>query len=150
MLKKYLKQSIEFTKRSRLRKIGNYHSMDEFIYKNGIFCKFKPLPKDIRRGPMRQCYKNATMLAVDRSEYFYVEGIARGVIPTMHAWCIDKDRNVIDPTWDDGKEYYGVVFKEIYLLDHIAKYERCGLIDDYQNEWPVLRLNKKIWKEELN
>lgn len=145
MIKTYLKQSIEIVKRGNFKKLGGYYNMEEFVYRNGRLFKIKP--HNIKRGPMKECYRNAALLSIQDPKYYYVEGYAMGIIPAMHAWCIDKDKNVIDPTWPDGREYFGVVFKESYLFKHMEKYKRYGLIDNWQNEWPLFKLNKSIWLE---
>lgn len=49
----------------------------------------------------RQCYLNAARIAMENPyTYDYVEGIATCILPTEHAWLIDKTYGwVIDPTW---------------------------------------------------
>lgn len=146
MIKEYLKQTVEFSKRAKLNKLGDYISIYDFILQNGLYFKIKPLPKGIIQGKMKECYKNAALLSLEKPNYFYAEGIACGIIPVLHAWCVDKDKNVIDPTWSDGKEYFGVIIKKGFLFKQV---EKCGfgLIDDWKNRWPLLTLDKKIWKE---
>lgn len=74
----------------------------EWTYEEG------PLPDDVRRGPWRNCFENAGenvllpggMLAETESAYRYVEGTAWcGSIPAEHAWLVDENDRVIDPTW---------------------------------------------------
>ncbi len=47
------------------------------------------------------CYSNAARLVLERPlDFDYVEGIATSIIPTEHAWVVDKTWGwVIDPTW---------------------------------------------------
>jgi hypothetical protein len=69
----------------------------------------------------RRCYYNAAMLAMEMPAVFdYMEGVATSVIPTEHAWVVDRSWNrVVDPTWIKGhqsarsmkykiKDYYGI------------------------------------------
>lgn len=61
-----------------------------------------------------QCYQNAYRLMDNRS-MTYCEGYAaiKGLgIPIAHAWVVDSDGFVIDPTWKDGTEYFGVRFED--------------------------------------
>jgi hypothetical protein len=49
----------------------------------------------------------------------YVEGVAVGIIPVDHAWCVKADGTVVDPTWAGGRQkcddYFGVPFDKITL-----------------------------------
>jgi hypothetical protein len=57
----------------------------------------------------KQCFDNAYRLAVkSRGRLRYVEGYAAGIIPVEHAWCIDANDRVVDPTWSDGVVYFGI------------------------------------------
>lgn len=126
--------------------IGEFYSMGEFVLKHGQeFKKRFELPKEIRRGKLGLCFQQAADLATRDSRYTYCEGYAAGVIPLMHAWCIDKAGNVIDPTWADdlGHSYFGVPFKTKYLIHQLLETERYGLIDKYEHNWPVLRADPK-------
>lgn len=149
-LQEYLKAWIKLSKKSGHKNIGNYSCFEEFVYRNGQPFKTQISPKSLKRGRMKECYRNALMLMLDNPSYLYVEGYATGIIPVMHAWCIDKKGNVIDPTWADGKEYFGVIFKRSYALEQALKDGKVGLIDNWQAEWPLLRLEPSIWKETLN
>jgi hypothetical protein len=67
----------------------------------------RPLPADVERGPFKNCYENAGIRVLDDgvgggadSEYRYVEGMAWcGTIPVSHAWLVDSEDRVVDPTW---------------------------------------------------
>lgn len=86
-----------------------------FLLEFGRLFAPTPLPKGVRRGPLKKCYYNSYQLAAARpSEYFYCEGVAavssHGFVD--HAWCSDGDGQVIDPTWRDlGECYFGVPFR---------------------------------------
>jgi hypothetical protein len=60
---------------------------------------------------MKECYLNAQKLAMF-GVYDYYEGFASRIIPTNHAWLVDRNTGlVIDPTWEDLEEeadYFGL------------------------------------------
>ena len=147
-MKKYLEEIVKLKRRAYgkniLNKIGDYYCLEDFVLKNGQLFEPKMLPKKVRRGLMKECFRNAALLSMETS-YQYVEGYALSIIPTIHAWCTDKKGRVIDPTWEDGKEYYGIIFKDSYLLKYLLKYKRYGLLENWENAYPLLTLDKKEW-----
>lgn len=102
----------------------------------------------VKHGEPQQCFQNAANLVIGNPKYRYVEGMAMGVIPTMHAWVIDAQDRVIDNTWMNGVDYFGVVIPFDYLLHALVSRGYYGVIDNWQQEWPVLRLGFK--KEKNN
>ena len=55
-----------------------------------------------RRGPRgvpNACCWTAYHLAARRKNLRYSEGFAVALTPVEHAWCIDQEGRVIDPTW---------------------------------------------------
>lgn len=100
----------------------------------------------------RACYHNcqAILLAdVRRSKprgFIYVEGYACSAavgfpFVTEHAWLVDRDGRVIDPTWDDPERsaYFGVPFRSDYVREVTKKYGRCSLIDNFRSRWELVR-----------
>ena len=69
-----------------------------------------------RQMKMKECYRNATLKAMNDPRLTYVEGYAScGGIPIEHAWCADEDGNVVDPTVRPSErmpmsDYFGVPF----------------------------------------
>jgi len=81
----------------------------------GSPCWSQPLPRPYRPMPPKQCFTNAARLVGRYPKLTYVEGFAvRESIgfPMHHAWAVDADRNVIDPTWNAPEDcaYWGVPF----------------------------------------
>lgn len=100
-----------------------------------------PLPDWVTRGPEGMCFRNAVDLA--RSEGFtYVEGIG-GPWLVDHAWCVDGDGLVVDPTWDlpETRVYWGVAFDDLEEVDRAMG--ETGLFGLLANDWrrghPLLR-----------
>ncbi|MDG6107624.1 hypothetical protein Daura_22980 [Dactylosporangium aurantiacum] len=64
------------------------------------------------RGRNGRCYHNAAELS-DASGHAYVEGVA-GASPfpvgVQHAWCVDRNSQVLEPTWptDQPRIYFGM------------------------------------------
>lgn len=75
-----------------------------------------------------ECYKNSYELML-RGPYTYCEGYAikKGLIPLEHAWVIDQEGNVIDPTWDGECEYFGVSFKDDFVFEMIERVHHYGI-----------------------
>lgn len=76
-------------------------------------------PEPPARGPMKECFRNAGWLS-RTTRLHYVEGYAvrgRLMLPLAHAWCVDDDGRVYDPTWPDGTDYFGVVFERERVED---------------------------------
>jgi hypothetical protein len=98
----------------------SYTSEADFILKNGRSFEYAALPRGVRMGRPRECFRNAAALALRKPDmYMYVEGYAVNRWVAMHtvahAWCIGVDNLVVDPTWDAGAEYFGVPFRHDYL-----------------------------------
>jgi len=132
----------------------SYSCVEDWVLKNGRHWTPAPLPKDVELMTIKECFKNAALLALERPDLTYVEGFATiGLVPVLHAWCVDDEGRVIDPTWPEGGiEYYGVPFDRRWLIRELAKVKYYGFIDDYRRGFPLLRrgvkgfLSKKRWR----
>lgn len=84
-----------------------------------------------RKGTIKQCFMNAFRLATEEPhKYTYVEGYAANIIPVHHAWCVNRDGHVIDPTWKDGgKAYYGIPFNVEYVWKMAGRRRIYGILD---------------------
>jgi hypothetical protein len=119
-----------------------YSCTEDFLIKRGEFFTPSGLPSSMRPMKLSQCFENAWRVAQRTKAYHYVEGIAMGMIPTWHAWLIDRDGNAYDPTWTSldsgiGTSYFGVELN----LDEVRLTRRGGcasLLDDYRRKFPAL------------
>lgn len=61
---------------------------------------------------------------------FYCEGFAvpPDLFPIEHAWLVDSNGCVIDPTWKDGTDYFGVVLRKDFVLNHMLKTKKYGIL----------------------
>ncbi len=125
-----------------LEKFGTGRSA-KFVLKYGRSFIPTDLPKEYRHGEMGNCYKNSALMSF-KHKLTYVEGFATVLendFPTLHAWCIDDDGNVLDRTWAyTGKNsYFGVPIKDSYIKIMYKKSGYYGVIDRYELNWPITR-----------
>jgi hypothetical protein len=136
----YLKQMVILREQMRPPNlVTKYSCFEAFILKEGKEFTYRSRPSNIKKMPDRHCYKNAFDLCLE-NHLTYVEGFATAVIPVQHAWCVDSDGFVIDPTWNDGQDYIGVALPKELVIATVFRRETHGVIDDWQHEWPILRL----------
>jgi hypothetical protein len=135
--------------------VGSYKSVAEFLLKHG--CRFAPSPYPGHLPPpgrLKECYHNAGILAVTEG-LAYCEGYAAAknlTTPVAHAWCLDLEGNVVEPTWPDGfaRDYFGVAFKVAYVKQCAANREEFGILEtDYLEDFKTLRSRPALWKFQI-
>jgi hypothetical protein len=88
--------------------------MLETVLHAGVDCVAQKLPARYKRGWPKMCFANAAKLARrSRGKLTYVEGYAIHSdlgLHMHHAWTIDSEGRVVDPTWADPETgvYVGV------------------------------------------
>jgi hypothetical protein len=96
--------------------------------------EFNRMPVKLTQlGPRRKCYMNAYRLSMQYANLRYVEGVATTTdlnLPMEHAWCVDDDGNVYDPTWDNGADYFGMAIKMDSLVECMRKTGVYGFFND--------------------
>jgi hypothetical protein len=105
-----------------------------------------PLPKRVKRGPIKQCYWNSLTLAAGSERYVYMEGYATHIIPVQHAWCYDRETGlVVDRTWAKGFDYVGVPVKAKYA-EQCLEQERTPVLD-WMAGYPIMagEIPKEVW-----
>lgn len=140
-----------------------YFNNYDFLLQHGLFWTFAPLPRGIGAMTSKYCFDNAFKLAsrtakvaragerlggTDRNDVIarrYVEGVAfGGLIPMDHAWCVNREHVVLDPTWDkddvdtDVLSYFGVAI----ALPEVARRRSdncCSFLQNYEAQFAHLR-----------
>lgn len=130
--------------------IGAHHSSEAisgYLEKNKAKeFKAAKLPKKVTRGQLGHCYENATLAVIHNPELQYAEGVAfsaaTGELGYLHAWAVDKDGSVVDPTWDEPEKgrYYGVVYDKAKYLSHARKTGYYGVLGNiFENANKVMK-----------
>jgi hypothetical protein len=96
-------------------KLGHHSLLQRYLLLRASEHVSQPLPKKYPRGQKRECFRNAIRLAKRYPTTLrYVEGYALHDIPLLihHAWTVDAQNRVVDPTWDapEASFYFGRVF----------------------------------------
>ena len=81
-----------------------------------------------RRARSKQCYMNSYTLADEKPGMIYVEGWCWIEYLFEHAWCIDPDGQVIDPTLREADGYYGIPFRWEYVRATASSTKEYGII----------------------
>jgi hypothetical protein len=92
-----------------------------------------PATFDGPRLEAKACFMNATHEAIANPWLTYVEGyVAVYGVPIQHAWLVDVDGTVVDPTLtDDGRVlgYFGVPFITAYVHKAVKLNKLYGVLD---------------------
>jgi hypothetical protein len=135
---------LRHTERTAAAKAFLKRSSQAFVLEYGWWYEPADLPEKIVAGAPRECFNNATDLIFHDAGLVYCEGYAiftSGIGPTIHACVTDGQGRAIDNTWaPPGVAYAGVPFLSTFLMMRAVEHRATiGLIDDWQNNWPLLR-----------
>ena len=128
-----VKQMADIYSTMNKREGYKYSSSEDLVLKQGKFFTPEKRPENIELGSKKECFANASRLALERSDLTYVEGYAmindKLPLPIAHAWCVDKKGRVIDNTWENpGVSYFGVPFKTSYLAKKLSESGVYGIL----------------------
>lgn len=128
-----------------------YANFEDFVLLNGRYFNVTPYPAKYKKHTayLKACFLNAYKLAEKYPDLKYVEGYAKAetVCPGLHAWVVDRNGNVIDPTWQNtGVEYYGVTFSMDYVRRILNQKKEYGVIDNWKNRWVLLEGTEIGWE----
>lgn len=148
----YLEQYVVFVNDVLKRRREGYHyiCVEDFVLQNGEAFTPDKLKRPYKYGKLKECYGNAAKLALLYDNLTYVEGFGyRNILPVMHAWCVDENGLVVDPTWRWGRkgtqwesmegELFGVRIPKDILTEKLLRTRTYGVIDDFASHWPLLQ-----------
>lgn len=148
-VRSYLEQVDDF-----MKKAGHQLNFQAFLLRHGREWEPARLPKNIHRGQMGECYRNASLLAISKRDLTYIEGVALNIIPVGHAWCIDRLGRVVDNTWPEPQrcQYFGIPFKTKFLMETLRKRKVYGLLEYYGDDMAIEHevIPPAVWKKEVD
>lgn len=105
----------------------------DYLRRHGQEWTAQPLPDEYERAEPQQCFTNATQLVVANDDLRYCEGYLHrpgSGFAFLHAWAVDEDGMVIDPTIDNPEEcrYWGVAYETDEYLAHIVDKKFYGVL----------------------
>jgi hypothetical protein len=90
-----------------------YRSFEELV----LDCGREMQPDEnswLEQGLPKSCYWNCQQLVSKQPELIYCEGFAASQdvgFPLAHAWLLNTEGKVLEPTWDSpGEAYLGIAF----------------------------------------
>ena len=127
-MRAYLQQTEDFMVDLPISGQG-VHTMAGLILKYGVMMSGSPRPADVPKEEKQMCFGNALHLALKRN-WLYVEGYAESVMPLQHAWCIDDEGRVVDPTWEDAEDraYLGIPMDPQFVVRLVCEQNYYGVL----------------------
>lgn len=122
-----------------------FYGAEDFLLRFGRAWPAPKLPRKLtgfKRGRMGHCFHNAYALVDAQPHRFrYCEGYAMKIIPVIHAWVIDVDGNVVDPTWkqQEDSRYFGVIYNFDYVRKAVSEAKHyTSMLDNPFSGYPLL------------
>lgn len=125
-----IKRYLRLLKKVRGRTPQGWNTPETILLKHGRPYFMGPDTFKGRRAAPKMCFMNAYHLALDDPKLTYVEGYAHVGLFIEHAWCVDLEGQVIEPTLKSPEKatttvypygYYGVPFNLNYVTETIFK-----------------------------
>lgn len=110
-----------------------YSSFEELVLDCGR--EMTKISEFNEKGLPKSCYWNCYQLASKLPLFTYCEGYALSnyiELPIAHAWLLNADGEVIDPTWEkEAAEYYGIAFQFQWIKALIKSRQDRGRKNDF-------------------
>ena len=127
---------------------GGYSSIYDFLLKNGSGWRADP-DSDPKTASGAGSFRQAGLIALLVHRWTYAEGFAcrPGSFPVPHAWLVDAEGELADPSWRStkGTEYFGVPVKPEFLGRQLLTQDYYRLLDFWGGPSPLLTSAKRIW-----
>jgi len=140
----YLQKSVESLNSINRNFLGKYKSNEALVLDYGIIFNKQIKPSSIKGKPSLY-YQNCYEIMCDNPDLHYCEGFAvheKLPLPLTHAWLINNESEVIDPTWLDRGEtaYLGVVFNKSFITKRLIQTQSFAVIEsDYKQDYKMLK-----------
>lgn len=131
--------------------LGDPTPVYEFVLMNGQEWKGTKWTKFRGRGYRKMtpnyCFFNCWYMSLVFDDLTYYEGFAfQGLLPVHHAWCVDPDGLVVDPTWrmknyklpENQWDYFGVGFDSEKLCDWMRAKQTSSVLFDLNYNTDVM------------
>lgn len=108
---------------------GSGNLAHKFLHEHGR--EYQTMAKHEFKAPLGLCFKNAAKLVQAQEGLVYCEGfaVAGDLFPMMHAWAVDQEGHIVDPTWNNGGHYFGVKFTEEFILKSMLRTKSYGVFN---------------------
>lgn len=131
--------------------------VDKFLVEHGRSFEICEATFNGPRATPKECFKNATLVAMADPGMTYVEGfVTVHGVPIQHAWNVDADGRLIDRTLDNHdrriEHYFGIPFSTFYVTKALRINRVYGLLDGYYSHKTLRDLiDGKVlnWKKEI-
>ncbi|WP_172657341.1 hypothetical protein [Myxosarcina sp. GI1] len=132
-LKSLLKQQVKLIRQIYPHPDWKYGGFEELVLDCGSeFNQF--FTQNIERGILKSCYWNCQQLLKEYPELIYCEGYALApdvLIPLKHSWLINKQQEIIEPTWDANDSIYlGIPFSTLWFKSVLNSRSAMGRKDE--------------------
>lgn len=86
-----------------------------------------------KRMTPKDCFRNATVMALENPDLYYCEGYAFKPslgIPIHHGWCVTNQGKIVDPTWETPEQCFYIGHKpdKKTYIEWIAVTECPGIL----------------------
>ncbi|MEW5860063.1 MAG: hypothetical protein AB1861_22190 [Cyanobacteriota bacterium] len=142
-----LKQQADLTDKFYDHLDFKYKSTQRIVLDYGSY-----FPRKIKspfRGKRKACFENCFRRMLEYPNLIYCEGFSVGesaniLIP--HAWLVDEQGRLIDPTWTsrevESSTYFGIAFDCEFVMEVAANAKYYGVLDlenERANNYPIMR-----------
>ncbi len=113
-----------------------YHGVADFVLREGR--EYEPSRLSLSSfapGRPGRCFENAAQIASENPSLVYVQGFAWNVVPCEHAWCVDEQGRVVDPTWGHQTDWHQLRYFGVALrIEFVRRMQKGGCYSVFEGE----------------